>query len=1430
MKNLIVFMIGLIAFTTIAEPLFYAPLDGTADAEIAGGSKVARIYGKINYVDGIKGKAAVVGGKEDRIIFSATKNFNIEKGSCSFWMQPQNWIPNTNNFVFFVSFMAAHDNTSSYIASYKTCKTTNLTLMVRNRATKKSIPLNIDIALWQKMQWHNIVLAWNHETITYYLDGEKWFSIPLIELPKDWKDIILGAPFPSWIMIEDEKTAIDELIILDECLSSAKVADKYNDMIKTLRTVQHKKDVPLEDRTAFKEMKNFRQSNDLALAANGAWIIASSFGDYTKHYGDNLIDGKLETVWEPMENEYPVYLELRWEHPIKINTLAFVSQSGANVETASVLSWNRQTSEWRKIKDLSQDEIKAGKVKFSETTADRLRFVIGKAKGKVTLSELQAYGPPQIIPGLVEHYWDAWYIWHPEPNRTYTVQPRYFRRSFDIEDMFFVTAFLQVRSNDYYRIWINGAEVCSGSIAIKPFDVTKLLRKGTNVIAAEARLSKIPQEWGWGEFLAELSINYKNNSLRIGTGSEWKSSDSNPAAWNNVGFDDSDWKKVYCYTRPPDGPWGKIDYHSTSCREAMKIANVKIDPSVHRPGDMLDIDITIDAEKPIKGNYFLVAGLSTPGSKKHGNYVLSKDVMTLQPDNNAHGKYAVSTKLPLPPYTPSGKLLLTLKMFNAENGFEVDLKGIDDGVAGQFQVESRTSDFQGRGNARVAYTNGQASFVIDEKVTTPLFLRYLNPNSFDLERLYNLDKYSGIKIHYFKIYGSKKVIGIDKGDKEDALLNLDQKITALLSHSPDVYLILGVDLRPSHEWLMQNPRERLIDAFGGEPGVISFASKKYELECRDFVKSMIDFLKQKPYWNHIVGLQPWTCGIPDSAMGGTDKNLWQTDRTKLTTGDFNPQAIQLFRDFLREKYKNNVDDLKKAWRKNDVTFDNAFPIIGEITAEGKDGGVFRDPTEGMMTFDYAEFLPTIYGNFVRRISRFAKEQTNWEKMIFQHYGYVVEHMRAANTPAGQFNNNNFNLPEFLNDPAIDGYVGAYDYGNRLAGTPAVAYFPWSSFKLHGRMYLPDDDQRYYVAAPKTYGRCRSIRESRAIMQRNIGSDITRNFGSWFADMSTGKHRSAVSWTGEKEIAQMLGEMNGIYKKAIETGYKSASEIAVIFNFDSLKYLDVFYGATLNNNLVKWMYYSEFFKIGSPFDVYMFSDLKHPDFRKDYKLYVMMNPYCLSSDDMKVIDSLKKDGKTILWLYAPGYVDSERGLVTDNISSITGIKTEKIPGKEKMKASLAESSHELARGLKSGHVFSSAGFSQKDSAKLHPTEFGPCFRIVDDKADIIARFSDGKGAVAARDFGAWKSIYSVVPRLDVEFLRNVCRWAGVHVYTDSPIVFDANQNFIVLHNGYNGARNINLRFPHKTDVVDAISGKKLGDSINNLIIPMEECSTSILSIK
>jgi hypothetical protein len=1380
--------------------LFHVPFDENLNGtSLFGLATPTKTYGSEQYVKGIKGNAVIIGG-ENRILYNASGNLDSKQGTLSAWVCPLNWSPETKNFVFFTSFLTG--KSSQDLLLYKLQSSTELNFLERNTSNLSS-SIKTQMLLWRQNQWQHIVIVWDQNQKALYINGEKVAERPRAGYTDPYTQLVIGNAYPSWAYLGNEQTAVDELLIYSSRLTDEEIEFLYTSYIGSTR----------ESRMGKKKL-------NLALKENGAWILSSSFGNYDSLYEDNLIDGTTTTLWKPLENEYPQTLELRWQYPLRINEFSF---NGVGINKASIYARNRASNEWQKIKTLTLDEINNGLVFFSETKTDRLRFIIEQGN-KLTMASLGVYGPEQPLVGKSMPYWNAWYIWFPEPDKTHKGnQPRYFRKTFELSDISFESAYIQARSNDYYKIWINGKEVSTGSTSIYPVKVTQLLKKGRNVITAEADLIRNPGRWGHGEFITELSINYAGESRRIGTGSDWKSSDTKHEGWLDIEFNDSQWKQAEAFVQPPEGPWGKITYHSTSIRETAMVDSVTISPKTLSLSSMARIEVLITQPKtPLKRNYFFVFELGEKGIEpsKHGNYIVSREVIDpTEVKKLPNGTLSIQCNMPLPPYAPSGKIPLRMMGYDLESGIGLHFQNIEENEIARLDILSRREYGNATGKAHISYTNEQASFIVDDKVTTPFFFRYTS--SSEPERTFHRTHDAGIYI----VHLSQTATLVSP---EKDFSNIDQMIRNQVAVSPDSRIILEFDLRARIDWLKENMNERLINAFG-QMDVVSYSSEKYLETCINYLNNVIIFLKNKPYWNKIIGFQPFTCGTPDSATGGTGINTWQADRNKITVGDFNPRAITLFREFLREKYHNDSSSLKKAWHKPEITFDNAMPDRDELVAEGKDGNIFRDPSEGCMTFDYAEFFPTMLGNFYRKLALFIKTETNWEKMVFIHYGFLVNAMRGYNNPGSGLNNNNYNLTKMLDDPAIDGYIGSPNYGYRLAGSPVITYFVWSTYRLHGRMYLPDDDHRYHVAGVKSYGRLHSLRETRSIIRRNIGAYITRNFGSWFADMSRGEGRMGVSWTGEKEVAEILGEMNRLYGKAIDTGYKSASEIAVIFSAESNKYLDVYYGPTLMNNLIAWMYYPEFFKLGAPFDVYLAEDLTHPKIRKDYKLYIMMNTFYLTDAQRAAVENLKCNGTTILWFYAPGYV-SDKGLSTKQISDLTGITVEQISGKEQIMATLSSTKHPLAKDIDSGYRFGAQGFGVAETVKLHPTEFGPRFRIVDNSADIIAKFDDGKGALAARNFGEWKSVYSVVPRLEADFLRNISRWAGVHVYTEDNVIFDANRNFIVLHNGYNEEKKVTLTLPKKTSIYDALTDKLLASEKDTLKIDLEKADTKILFLK
>ena len=1164
-------------------------------------------------------------------------------------------------------------------------------------------------------------------------------------------------------------------------------------------------------------------NRNLALSSNGAYVITSSCNNFHKNYHDNLIDGDDKTIWEPKSASYPQYIELRWKYPVILNQTVWRYKKRAVVNKVLLKFWNPSVGKWELLKNCTPEEINSGKVKTKTIETERLRICFEKGKGKLKISGLEVKGPLQPVPASISPYWQAYGIWFPEENNLYiTKSPRYFRKDFIIDKSDFKSAFFQLKSSGPAKVFLNGHIIFEGNSTGRPLNVAKRLKLGTNVLGLEVQLQRNPVRWGHGAIACQLDIHYKDYSRNLISDNSWKCLSYKQKNWEKIETDN--WEKVAELFKVKEGIWGKIPYKVSAPSKELYFISAQV-PKKTKAGDALQVALKFeDKDEQVKEKkYMVVFEFGEDAiSQAFGNYSLARKAVFAEKYNK--NKYLAQATIIIPVFANGRSIPLKAYIYDYKGKRKGVLKNEKNGIIGRITIDGTNKiSSSEQSKAKITYSNGQAAFIVNNEINTPFFWRYMWKTS--PERFYNLNFTTGIRINHFLIRG-----GIDVGRAPWAkgFKVINQQIRNLLRICPESYIIVGVDLRPTTRWLRKYPDERLITAFG-KRDVVSYASKKYNEDCLFYLDKLMDFLESQPYFGRIIGYHPWTCGMPDSGTGGVAENVWQEDRSKITIGDFNPQAIKRFKNFLKNKYKN-VSKLRKAWNNSQVTFENVQPDIKTLTAEAENGKIFRNPQNCGMLLDYAEFLPSLLSGCLRNFAKFFKERTNNRVMVFIHYGYTIAHLGVYNNPGTVLNNNNFDLIDVLEDSNIDGYIGAPSYSYRHIGLPLVTYFPWSTIRLRGRMYLPDEDDRYYTAGFKSYGRNYSLNETRALIKRNMGACITRNFGSWFADMSKGEDRTDVSWTAEPEIANEINNLNELYKKAVKNGYKSSAEIAVVFSTKSLFFNDIYRGSTLYGNLIKWMFYSEFFRLGAPFDVYLTDDLEHPDFpAKQYKLIVMMNTFFVSEKEKESINRLKSDQRTILWFYAPGYINTS-SLSVENINKITSFKVEELPGKEVMQAEPCNSSHPIMKNLRKKFFLKARGFSAKRSAELHPVAFGPRFRIIDKNAEILAKFDDGKGALAVKKFKNWKSVYSIVPRMNTDLLRSIAYYAGVHVYTDADLPFDANSHYVVINNGFERKRSVNIHLPEKSCVYDALTGKLIRKNVKFFDITLPQCSTKILNLK
>jgi len=156
--------------------------------------------------------------------------------------------------------------------------------------------------------------------------------------------------------------------------------------------------------------------------------------------------------------------------------------------------------------------------------------------------------------------------------------------------------------------------------------------------------------------------------------------------------------------------------------------------------------------------------------------------------------------------------------------------------------------------------------------------------------------------------------------------------------------------------------------------------------------------------------------------------------------------------------------------------------------------------------------------------------------------------------------------------------------------------------------------------------------------------------------------------------------------------------------------------------------------------------------------------------------------------------------------------------------ILDKKHPILQGVNSETEISMLGFDHPREKKIHPLEISPRFWVEDVEATTLATYSDGKAALAVKEFPGYKSVYTGVPFLTKEVLRNIAQFAGVHLYAPLNVIVEADHNFLLLHNGFTGRKKFDVQLLNPCTVEDLFSGKIISEGKKQFVVDLPECET------
>ena len=627
---------------------------------------------------------------------------------------------------------------------------------------------------------------------------------------------------------------------------------------------------------------------------------------------------------------------------------------------------------------------------------------------------------------------------------------------------------------------------------------------------------------------------------------------------------------------------------------------------------------------------------------------------------------------------------------------------------------------------------------------------------------------------------------------------------------------------PGDWWNSTYPDEVEVLSDGARWGQ-SFASDIWRKQVNDLLRAYIEYLKQAGMYDRVLGFQV--------DAGSSGEWIKDTSSMLLPTMDYSAPMRRHFQGWLRERYRNDAA-LQAAWADTEVSFENAAVPTAEEQSTTASGHSFRDPFSERKTIDFYECFAELCADDLTEFCRTVRDATGGEKLVGAFFGYVMElawnicffgdrgTIEEAEVSTIQ-RSGHLGLHKVLHSPDIDFIVSPYGYAFRGLGGDGLPMQPAESLRLHGKFYLMEEDTLMHNNFDPG-GRNQSKENSIAVYQRNFAQVIT--------------HAHSVTWFEVKPLQEdpsLVPDRDRWIRRFQELGTWSlgldrspCAEVAVFLDDES------YYYESIRNNLDLPLIWRQrvinLNRFGAPHDIYLLDDLLEGNL-PEYKLYIFLNAFHLNNERRRRLKAiLRRNGKTALWMYAPGLLNSDVAREpavppADLMSDITGLTFMQGKGAWSQFMHVTNFDHEITKGLPQDWFWGTTN------------PIGPLFHVEDPDAvtlgQVVYSLGRCKPGFVVKTFNAgkgdseWTSVYMAAPDIPAPVLRGIARHAGVHLYNEEGDVLYASRNLLSVHTVAGGARTFNL--PDEVEIVyDLHNEKVIGRNLTQFDVELPPASTSL----
>lgn len=647
-------------------------------------------------------------------------------------------------------------------------------------------------------------------------------------------------------------------------------------------------------------------------------------------------------------------------------------------------------------------------------------------------------------------------------------------------------------------------------------------------------------------------------------------------------------------------------------------------------------------------------------------------------------------------------------------------------------------------------------------------------------------------------------------DEYDFTYALEElRITAEATPSAGIIMNLNV-LWPS-DWVESNPEHAWLNKEGqrGYGSTIHFAgftedlpngyrwwpspySNKALEDAADVIRAFLQEVKESPYANRIAG-----CFI----SGGHDGQFYTASER---WADYSREGIRSFRDWLREKY-GTVEQLQYAWNQEDIDFDKVQVPDFSVKPKGE-SLLFLSPLENQNIVDYREFI-TAQGMKIREYFAGVFKEEMGEDMLAMTWQLGGGRTHASYTT-------------FLKSDILDILIPQPSYEMRIPGYYGGISAPLAGYRYHDKLLVKELDLRTWLRAggPEMLNQRLSAamtpEDWKTINRKEIGQMIAGGHGYWYFDIGGSHFRDL----------DMMEEIRQSREVADDQARRGLGEfkpdVAVL-----VSELSQYWGHPARSGRAGWVtlqsYMYQMLKTsGVPYDELYLEDVLNDEALQDYKVFVFEDAFRITDQQKQQIeDKLQRDGRTLIWLYAPGFV-SDYGPSSQAVSELTGMHVKTTPSFARTDSYWVDAQDVLSHGMSGlqgmGEMYRMMYARTTAPHRLYDVQQ---FWIEDRNATTLARYRDGKAAIAVRRFEDWTSLYIAAPGgIEAQLLHNVAKEAGAYTLTEPGQAIEMNGHFISMH-GMKKAHH-EFRLPYRADVIDLETNQVMAQGTDRFEVNVE----------